>query len=183
MSDAHLLINNEVNAREKRAQGLIAVGKKPPKTADTIGWMVEVADQKGFVVKLTELQLNLTVVAIHTTSSALSRAIIDLCRHPEVVQPMREEIIEVIGSEGWSKTSLYKLRLMDSFLKESSRCVPQSHSKWASCVKLEISFADSLTYSLAHTPGQTLRNALRRHSVACGSPTHCARPARRRDHG
>jgi hypothetical protein len=54
------------------------------------------------------------MAAMHTTSEALTQAVLDCCRHPEVVQPLREKVIRVIGEEGWSKTGLYKLRLMDS---------------------------------------------------------------------
>lgn len=54
---------------------------------------------------------------------------LDIVMHPEVVQPLREEIIAVVGAEGWQKTALYKLRLMDSFLKESQRMTPMATSK------------------------------------------------------
>jgi hypothetical protein len=33
-------------------------------------------------------------------------------------------MIQVVGEEGWSKQTLYKLKLLDSFLKESQRMHP-----------------------------------------------------------
>ena len=44
-----------------------------------------------------------------------------LAAQPEFAEPMREEIIRVTRSEGWTKTAMNKLRRVDSFLKESQR--------------------------------------------------------------
>lgn len=104
-------------------------GLKPPKTADTIGWMYEIARERREQKNYVSGQLSLTLAAIHTTTEAMTQAMLDLCEHPEVAQSIREEVIRVIGSEGWSKTALYKLRLMDSFLKESQRVHPPNISK------------------------------------------------------
>jgi len=112
----------EVKRRIDRAEEAIAAGGKPPKTADTIGWMVEVA--RGRRIDYVAAQLSLTMAAIHTTTEAATQAILDILANPEVLQPLRDEVIHVVGEEGWSKPALYKLRLMDSFLKESQRCHP-----------------------------------------------------------
>ena len=127
-ADAQSLILPEVERRKARAEKAIAAGSKPPKTADTIGWMVEVA--RGRKVNYVAAQLSLTLAAIHTTTEAITAAIMDLVQHPEAVQSLREEVIQVVGQEGWSKTALYKLRLMDSFLKESQRCHPPAFSQY-----------------------------------------------------
>ncbi|KAL8349413.1 hypothetical protein RB598_005001 [Gaeumannomyces tritici] len=42
----------------------------------------------------------------------------------ELIEPLRKEAVEVFGAEGWSKQSLYKLKLMDSALKETQRVKP-----------------------------------------------------------
>lgn len=59
--------------------------------------------------------------------------------HPEYVQPLREEIEQVIAEEGWqvdesgqkylSKSSLSKLKKLDSFIKESQRMNPLNFGK------------------------------------------------------
>jgi hypothetical protein len=118
-SDARKLINPEVAVRKERTEKALAAGEKAPKVSDTIGWMVEVA--RGRNIDYAGMQLGLTLAAVHTTSESLSRAIFDLCEFPQYVELLREEVIRVVGQEGWSKTGLYKLRLMDSFLKESQR--------------------------------------------------------------
>ena len=74
-------------------------------------------------------QLSLTMAAIHTTTGAMTQALLDLIAHPEYVQPLREEVVTVIEAERWSKTTLYKLRLMDSFLKESQRLHPSNFGR------------------------------------------------------
>lgn len=124
--DARALIEPEVERRKARAEKALAEGKKSDKTADTIGWMVEVA--KGRKVDYVAGQLSLSLAAIHTTSEALTLAIMDICLFPSLLQPLREEAIRVLGEDGWSKTALYKLRLMDAFLKESQRFHPSSLS-------------------------------------------------------
>jgi cytochrome P450 len=119
---ARTLINEEVQIRKERAQKALLAGEKLPKTSDAIGWMVEM--NKGLECDYVIGQLSLSVAAIHTTSEALSHAIMDICRYPEVIELLREEIEAVIPEHGWSKTSLYKLGLLDSFLKESQRTHP-----------------------------------------------------------
>lgn len=117
--DAKRLILPEVERRRKRAEQALAAGEKPPKAADTIGWMVEMS--KGRQVDYVAGQLSLTTAAIHTTAETTSKCIYQLCDNPEIVQPLREEMIQVLREDGWSKTSLYKMKLLDSFLKEVQR--------------------------------------------------------------
>ncbi|KAH9831044.1 Cytochrome-P450 [Teratosphaeria destructans] len=122
--DARILIGDDVKRREAAAQAFLSEGKKVPKKADTIGWFVEMAQEHGTELStndLVSLQLFLTIVANHTTSEAINLALKHLCEHSEYVQPLRDEIIEIIGERGWSKASLSQLSLMDSFLKESQR--------------------------------------------------------------
>jgi hypothetical protein len=40
---------------------------------------------------------------------------------PQYLQPLREEVEAVIAKEGWSKTSLGKMRKVDSFIRETLR--------------------------------------------------------------
>ncbi|CAI6019586.1 unnamed protein product [Clonostachys chloroleuca] len=69
-------------------------------------------------------QVTLSVVAIHTTTDLLLQTMSDLAQNPEVLQAVREEVIQVLGSEGLTKISLHGLKLMDSALKESQRLRP-----------------------------------------------------------
>jgi len=72
--------------------------------------------------------------AIHTTTSAICQILYDLAARPEYLQPLRDEIDQVIQEDGYDKdgegflklkkVSLTKLRKMDSFMKESQRLAP-----------------------------------------------------------
>lgn len=123
-SDAKRIIETEVERRKIRAQITLASGGKPPKVSDAIGWMVEMAGGKQ--VDYVAAQLSLTVAAIHATTEALTIALLDLVTYPEIIPQLRREVIEVISDGGWSKQALYKMKLMDSFLKESQRLHPVS---------------------------------------------------------
>ena len=92
--------------------------------SDTVGWMVEMS--RGKKVDYVAAQLSLTVAAIHATTEALTCAMADLVAHPSVIHELRQEIIQVVGEAGWTKQALYKMKLMDSFLKESQRMHPVS---------------------------------------------------------
>lgn len=138
--DARKLIMPEIEMRKERAQKAMEAGNKPPKTADAIGWMVEIA--RGRDVDYVAAQLSLTMAAIHTTTEATAQALRDIAKNPEIVQPLREEIISVISENGWTKPALQKLRLMDSFLKESQRCTPIGNVSMNRYVEREFELSD-----------------------------------------
>ncbi|CAI6077636.1 unnamed protein product [Clonostachys chloroleuca] len=69
-------------------------------------------------------QISLSLVAIHTTTDLLQQTMIDIALYPELLAPLREEVIRVFSTDGLSKVSLYKLVLMDSVIKESQRMRP-----------------------------------------------------------
>lgn len=126
VKDAHKMIDGEVARRRATVDECLKAGKKAPKIADTIGWMHETAMKNKAKVDYVAAQLSLTMAAIHTTTEVTCQALFDICSHPEVLEPLREEIISVVGKHGWAKTSLYHLKFMDSFLKESSRARPRN---------------------------------------------------------
>ena len=119
VKNSNKLILPEVERRRKQAEDTIAAGEKMPKIADAIGWMVEIG--RGREVDYVSGQLALSMVAIHTTTEALTTSIVQLCDAPEMIQPLRDEVLGVLRTEGWSKNSLHKMRLLDSFMKEVQR--------------------------------------------------------------
>jgi cytochrome P450 len=137
-ADAKKIINTEVERRKIRAEITLASGGKPAKVSDAIGWMVEMAGGKQ--VDYVAAQLSLTVAAIHATTEALTIALLMLVTYPEIIPLLRQEVIEALSKDGWSKQALFKMKLMDSFLKESQRLHPVS-----SAVQLQTGCAKSLT--------------------------------------
>ncbi|KAJ4245527.1 hypothetical protein NW762_014036 [Fusarium torreyae] len=93
---------------------------------DAIEWLEQTAEQKKVGYDPACAQLSLSVAAIHSTTDFFTQVMLDLAQRPELIEPLRAEIISVLGKHGWSKHSLYNLKLMDSVLKESQRLKPIS---------------------------------------------------------
>ena len=44
-----------------------------------------------------------------------------MCTSPECIQPLREEVESIVKEHGWTKTSIFNMRKLDSFLRETQR--------------------------------------------------------------
>lgn len=101
------------------------------KPDDMLQWMMDAANEdEGKPDKLAHRQLILTLGAIHTTTMAATHALLDLCTHPEYVVPLREEVENLLlANKGLDKSTLSRMRKMDSFLKESQRFNPPNLCK------------------------------------------------------
>ncbi|KAI9658578.1 MAG: hypothetical protein M1821_002138 [Bathelium mastoideum] len=141
--NARHIIDQEVERRRVKWEEDMKNGKRVSKTGDTLGWMQELSQGKPF--DLTGAQLGLTFAAIHTTSDLLTKILHRLCAHPELFQPLREEMIAVLSKEGWKKTSLYQMRLLDSTLKETQRLDPPAHTSFARVASDPIPLPDGRT--------------------------------------
>lgn len=64
-----------------------------------------------------------------TQSDMITQVIYDIAQNPEVIEPLRKEMVEVLTKGGWKKTSLYNLKLLDSVIKESQRLKPIGSGK------------------------------------------------------
>lgn len=70
-----------------------------------------------------------------------SMVLLDLASRPEYIQPLREEVEQVIREDGEDidengrpyirKSSFAKMKKLDSFIKESQRCNPLAFSMTA----------------------------------------------------
>lgn len=84
----------------------------------------------GDPITIAKRVLSLTLASNHTTTMALVETLYDLCAHPEYIQELREEVAEAVDlGGGWHKTTLTRMRKLDSFMKESQRVNPPSYSK------------------------------------------------------
>lgn len=143
--DAHAIIDPEVERRVAAVNKAQAAGEKPKKTADAIGWMYDIA--KGRRIDYVSGQLSLALAAIHTTSETLGQGLFDICEYPGVIDELRKELIDVIQENGWAKTSLYKLKLMDGFLKESQRVRPMSSTAMNRFAEKKVTLSDGTVLS------------------------------------
>jgi len=100
-------------------------GKPRRKVLDSVDWFTASANGQDF--DYANAELSLAMAAIHTTTNTLSFAFFDLLENSEYIPLLREEIKRVYEEEGkWEKSTLFKLKLMDSVLKESMRLHPHS---------------------------------------------------------
>jgi cytochrome P450 len=104
-----------------------------------IDWMIGNGTEKeNQPENVAARQLVLTLASIHTTSTAVSHALFDLCAHPELLGPLQEEIetslhggVEVLGLE-----HLARMHLLDSFLVESQRHNPPILREFFVCIEV-----------------------------------------------
>jgi hypothetical protein len=59
-----------------------------------------------------------------STIIAIAQVLFDLCAHPEYVEPLRQEALEVLRKGGYTKQALADMKKMDSFMRESQRLSP-----------------------------------------------------------
>ncbi|KXN92692.1 Ent-kaurene oxidase, partial [Leucoagaricus sp. SymC.cos] len=90
---------------------------------DLLTWLLGQATQEHHytVHDLTIRILTVNFAANHNTSMSLTHALYDLAVHPEHIKELREEIEAVVEEDGWTKPALFRMRKVDSFLKESQR--------------------------------------------------------------
>ncbi|KAH8432054.1 cytochrome P450 [Aspergillus melleus] len=89
---------------------------------DTIEWTEEVA--KGRPYDPVAVQLGLAMGALHTTTQLMQQAILDICAHQDLIKPLREEIAYAVQESGWTTAGLFKMKLLDSVIKETQRLKP-----------------------------------------------------------
>lgn len=108
---------------EKRMNALHSFDAE--KNLDFLQYMIENAKNDECQSELlAHLELMVNVGGIHTSSMAITNAILDLCEHPEYITMLREEIQHALQDDGWQRNTDSKLHKMDSFLKESQRFSP-----------------------------------------------------------
>ncbi|EKV04090.1 Cytochrome P450 monooxygenase, putative [Penicillium digitatum PHI26] len=129
---AHLEMARSIISREIDRRVLIRAGKLPaddqPHGPDAMDWYHESAEaQNDLTFDQSCAQVGLALAAIHATSNLLTNVMYDLAAYPEYIQPLRDEICAVAAEDGvLKKTSLLKLKLLDSVMKESQRTNPLS---------------------------------------------------------
>ncbi|KAF2704104.1 cytochrome P450 monooxygenase-like protein [Pleomassaria siparia CBS 279.74] len=125
----------------RRAQRLLTPGIKKlqsgiittPSHGDTgstlLEWMIEIAnDNERNAKDLAHLEVVLSLASIHTSQMNAVHVLYDLAYYSEYFEVLRGEIREVMREDGqwseWTKNSFYKLKKLDSFMRESQRHNP-----------------------------------------------------------
>lgn len=122
VQQARDLIRPVIERRKQEKAAAVLRGDRPVQYNDGIEWADMYANGRTF--DRVDLQLGLSIAAVHNTTDLLAQVVYDLASNPELVERLRSEAIQVLGQGGWSKTSLYNLKLLDSVIKESQRIKP-----------------------------------------------------------
>lgn len=121
------IITPIIEERQRERLKAEAAGSKPPKFEDALDWFEE--ESKGREYDVPVVELTLAMAAIHTTSDLTTKTLLHLAQRPKVVEELRQEISDVLRADGWKKTSLYNMKLLDSVIKETQRLDPISLSQ------------------------------------------------------
>ncbi|KAJ0384391.1 hypothetical protein COL922a_008446 [Colletotrichum nupharicola] len=124
LAQARALISGVIEQRRAAKREAAAKGEEAPSYNDAIEWAE--MECKGQAYDAAVFQLTLSFAAIHTTTDLLAQTMLFLANQPELITPLREEVVQVLKAEGWRKTALYNMKLMDSALKETQRMKPNS---------------------------------------------------------
>lgn len=117
---ANRLLSPHVAIRRRARLEAIQSGNPPPEFKDALGWLDETAGDRPYNVVYGQLMISLA--SMHSTSSTLMALMYHLLENPSYLDMLRQEMVEVLQEHGsLSKASLYKLKLLDSCMKESQR--------------------------------------------------------------
>ncbi|CCF33809.1 trichothecene C-8 hydroxylase [Colletotrichum higginsianum] len=138
LADARQTLEPYMASRNAIKAAALAKGEPCPFDDLVEWWESEYGPSNNHVIN----QLTLTIVAIHTTSDLLQQTMIDIAKNPELFAPLREEVVQVLGSQGLKKTALYNLKLMDSVFKESQRLKPVLLGIWRRQALADVELSD-----------------------------------------
>ncbi|GFN12514.1 cytochrome P450 [Aspergillus tubingensis] len=126
--------------RHQLKEGVHAEGKQSPILDDAIEWFEKAA--KGRPYDPVGAQLILSVGAIHTTSDLTCQTMTHLAQNPEIVEPLRKEIVDTLQQHGWKKVALYNMKLLDSVIRESQRLKPVTNVSMRRMALKEVKLSD-----------------------------------------
>ncbi|TFK34046.1 cytochrome P450 [Crucibulum laeve] len=96
--------------------------KKEVESLDMLSWLMSEAQGDELSVdSLTRRILTVNFAAIHTSTMTFAHAVYYLAENQPYMQPLREEIRNIVQLEGWTKEALDKMDKVDSFIRESQR--------------------------------------------------------------
>lgn len=139
-AQARDVIEPVIKERQEEKRKAVEAGLPVPVYDDAIDWAQEESAKTPY--EPATFQLALAAAAVHTTTDLISQTIVELLTHPELIQPLRDEIIEVLRIHGWTKAGLYNLKLMDSILKETQRVKPINMVSMQRMADAEIRLSD-----------------------------------------
>lgn len=133
LRDGRAILSPMLDERKKIKAEARKKGEPVPEYNDMFEWFEN--ESQGAAYDPATYQMLLSFAAIHTTSDLLSQTMMRLANEPQSIAAIREEIIQVLSTDGLTKAALANLKLMDSALKEAQRVSPGSFRKFALSAK------------------------------------------------
>ncbi|KAF2963565.1 hypothetical protein GQX73_g10018 [Xylaria multiplex] len=121
---AREVIDPILEKRDRMKQAALASGQPAPVFNDALEWIIQESEERNSGYDTATFQMIVSTVAINTTTDLLQAVLIDLIQHPDAMQAVRDEIVQILKTDGWKKSSLYNMKLLDSALKETQRINP-----------------------------------------------------------
>lgn len=119
IKQARAIFEPFLEERRRAKRKAVEAGEKPPVYDDLAGWLEEGSRNRKYDETLGQL-LNAQASCLGA-SDLLPTILINIAQDRSLAQQLREEILDVVGTEGLTPESLSRLDLMDSVAKESSR--------------------------------------------------------------
>jgi len=112
------MMNEVLERRREEAEKTKLGGRSPLEYNHALAWTQTASSGKA---EAGDIQLSLAMSALFTTSELLRQVLLDLAAHPDLVEPLREEVSQQISTHGVSVAATSSMVLIDSVLKESQR--------------------------------------------------------------
>ncbi|KAJ3940979.1 uncharacterized protein N0V96_008854 [Colletotrichum fioriniae] len=122
VAEARRVLNPVLEKREWEKKMALSEGRTEPSYKDAIQWVME--ESQGSPFDPVGAQLGLSIVAIHTTTDLATETMLRLMVRPKLMEDVRAEIVAVLRKEGWTKSALFNMKLLDSVIKEAQRLKP-----------------------------------------------------------
>ncbi|CAN9083366.1 unnamed protein product [Alternaria alternata] len=97
------------------------------KPNDFVQWMMDLAktENESDPANIAHRALIMSQASIPPAALTATQVLYDLCAYPEYIQPILEEAFAAIKEDGeLSQKTLFRMRKLDSFMKESQRVNP-----------------------------------------------------------
>ncbi|PCH35551.1 cytochrome P450, partial [Wolfiporia cocos MD-104 SS10] len=89
---------------------------------DFLVWLAKATpDSGGSVDSILTSILMVNFAAIHTSSFTVTSTLFQIAGQPEYIAVLRDDILDAIKAEGWTRGSVNSMWKLDSFIKETQR--------------------------------------------------------------
>ncbi|KAF8183275.1 cytochrome P450 [Mycena galopus ATCC 62051] len=100
----------------------------PDRSNDLVSWLLDFAEGDDRTPEALVRRILTLNLAAHNTWMSMTAALYDLENYPEYVLPLREEAERVVAEQGWTRTSISNMHIIDSFLLGMGRQVVAKNS-------------------------------------------------------